>query len=166
MLLAFAVVGSFFTSFSIDRLFFALCCGVLETTGLAWGLTYEEICVIGNIYMESGIVLLSALWVLTSALKRYKTANHSGNKALLFAAIAYFSLYLAGFIWVCFHYAMPMKPAFDLCYNELIMLSHKCHTTYNNVNYIIFIYGLIVPLVVNTLIAVGLKPKKTRIKSL
>ncbi|MBQ4291481.1 MAG: hypothetical protein II752_01915 [Muribaculaceae bacterium] len=161
MLLAMSVVASIFTSISIDRLFFASCCGVLEATGLAWGLTYEEICVIGNIYMEAGIVLLAAWWIVTAAWKRDNKMKSGGSRALLYSAIVYFAIYLCGFVWVCCHYAMPMKPAFDLCYDELIMLSNKWHTTYNNVNYIIFILGFIVPLAANTLIAVAIKPRQT-----
>ena len=34
---------------------------------------------------------------------------------------------------------MPLNDAFDLCYRELIALSKAYHTTYNYVNYFIFI---------------------------
>jgi len=37
--------------------------------GVAWGLTYKEICVIGNIYLEAGICLLSALWLTWRTIK-------------------------------------------------------------------------------------------------
>ncbi len=58
---------------------------------------------------------------------------------LMLAGIAYGAIYLIGFLWLCNHYAMPMNDAFDLCYRELIQLAKEYNTTYNNLNYLIFI---------------------------
>ena len=44
---------SLVTEVSLDQGFFAACCGVMGAVGVAWGLTYKEICVIGNIYLEA-----------------------------------------------------------------------------------------------------------------
>ena len=41
---------SFTTGCSLDQGFFLACCGTLGATGIAWGLTYKEICVmVGSI---------------------------------------------------------------------------------------------------------------------
>ena len=50
-------------------------------------------------------------------------------------------------------YAMPMVDAFNLCYRELLLLASRYHTTYNNVNYFIFILLFFVPTVGNLLLA-------------
>jgi len=139
MLFVVAIVGSMKTGRSLDECFFGACCGVLYVTGKILGFTYKEICVIINIYAQSGMCLLSALWVTWAAIKRFLSHKSTGNGLLLAAGIIYGSAYTVGFLWVCHHYAMPMNQAFDLCYQELIQLSKDYHISYNNVNYIIFI---------------------------
>ena len=66
--------------------------------------------------------------------------------------IIYASVYIGGFMRLCQHYAMPMNDAFDLCYSELIQLAKDCHTTYNNVNYVIFILLFLVITIGNILL--------------
>ena len=139
MLFAIAVVGSVMTGRSLDECFFGACCGVLYVTGTVLGFTYKEICVIINIYAQSGLCLLSALWVAWAAIQRFLNHKTTGNGLLMATGIIYGSAYIGGFLWVCQHYAMPMNQAFDLCYQELIQLSKDYHISYNNVNYIIFI---------------------------
>ncbi len=51
--------------------FFAACSCVIGAVGVVWGLTYKEICVIGYIYLEAGICLLSALWLTWNTIKAY-----------------------------------------------------------------------------------------------
>lgn len=143
-LLAIALIGSHVTGRSFDECFFGACCGSLYVLGLALGFTYKEICVIVNIYLEAGLCVLSALWVTWTCINCFRSSNTFGRMLLMLAGIAYGCLYLMGFLWLCNHYAMPMNDAFDLCYRELIALSKTYHTTYNNVNYVIFI---LIPLV-------------------
>ena len=152
MLLAVAVVGSVMTGRSLDECFFGACCGVLYVTGKALGVTYKEICVIINIYAQSGICLLSALWVTWAAIKRFHSHKTTENGLLMATGIIYGSAYAVGFLWVCHHYAKPMDEAFDLCYHELIQLSKDYNISYNNVNYIIFILLFLVMTIGNMLI--------------
>ena len=152
-----AIVGSIYTGRSIDECFFGACCGVLYVTGIALGFTYKEICVIINIYAQSGLCLLSALWVTWAAMQRFLSCKTIGNGLLMATGIIYGSAYIGGFLWVCQHYAMPMNQAFDLCYQELIQLSKDYHISYNNVNYIIFILLFLVMTIGNMLIVKLLK---------
>lgn len=124
---------------SLDQGFFAACCGVMGAVGVAWGLTYKEICVIGNIYLEAGVCLLSALWLTWSTIKAYGRNRTRQHCLLMSVGLLYGMIYLFVFLLICNHYAMPMEKAFDLCYHELLMLASDWHTTYNNVNYLIFI---------------------------
>jgi hypothetical protein len=157
MLFAIAVVGSVMTGRSLDECFFGVCCGVLYVTGTALGFTYKEICVIINIYAQSGLCLLSALWVTWAAIKRFLSRKTTGNGLLVVTGVIYGSAYAIGFLWVCQHYAMPMNQAFDLCYQELIQLSKDYHISYNNVNYIIFILLFLLITIGNLLIVKLLK---------
>ena len=157
MLLAVAVVGSMITGRSLDECFFGACCGVLYVTGMALGFTYKEICVIINIYAQSGLCLLSALWVTWAAIKRFYHQKTELNGLLMAAGVVYGLTYTVGFLRLCQHYAMPMNLAFDLCYQELIQLSKDYHISYNNVNYIIFILLFLVMTIGNMLIVKLLK---------
>jgi hypothetical protein len=157
MLFAVAVVGSIMSGRSLDECFFGACCGVLYVTGIALGFTYKEICVIINIYAQSGLCLLSALWVTWAAMQRFLSHKTTGNVVLVVTGIIYGLAYIGGFLWVCQHYAMPMNQAFDLCYQELLQLSKDYHTTYNNVNYIIFILLFLLITIGNLLIVKLLK---------
>ena len=139
ILLVVAIIWSITTGRSLDDCFFGACCGILYLTGRFLGFTYKEICVIVNIYMEAGLCLLSALWVTWASIKCFTHRKTIGKGLLMATGIIYSIVYVGGFLWICQHYAMPMNDAFDLCYRELIQLAIDYHTTYNNVNYAIFI---------------------------
>ncbi|MBQ3631141.1 MAG: hypothetical protein II949_07865 [Prevotella sp.] len=138
---------------SLDQGFFAACCGVMGAVGVAWGLTYKEICVIGNIYLEAGVCVLSALWLTWSTIKVYRRNRTILHSLLMSAGLLCGMFYLLVFWLICCHYAMPMEKAFDLCYHELLMLASDWNTTYNNVNYLIFIILFLVLTVGNILAA-------------
>lgn len=152
-LLVIALIGSHVTGRSFDECFFGACCGSLYALGLVLGFTYKEICVIVNIYLEAALCVLSALWVTWTCINSFRSSKTWGRLTLMLAGIAYGLLYLIGFLWICNHYAMPMNDAFDLCYRELIALSKAYHTTYNNVNYVIFILFPLVGMLGNFAIA-------------
>lgn len=152
-LLALAVLGCLATGKGLDECFFGACCGVMKVVGTLLGFTYKEICVIGNIYMEAGLCLLSGLWVTATCLRCY-LANKSGNRLILMAAsIGYGLLHVIAFAWLCMHYALPLDAAFDLCYQELQMLAKEYHTTYNNINYAIFILLFLICMIADMAIA-------------
>lgn len=138
-ILTIGICISLVTRVSLDQGFFAACCGVMGAVGVAWGLTYKEICVIGNIYLEAGVCVLSALWLTWSTIKVYRRNRTILHSLLMSAGLLYGMINLFVFLLICSHYAMPMEKAFDLCYHELLILASDWHTTYNNVNYLIFI---------------------------
>ena len=78
------------------------------------------------------------------------------------AGLLYGMIYLFVFLLICIHYAMPMEKAFDLCYHELLMLASDWHTTYNNVNYLIFIILFLVLTLGNILAAKCLQRLETQ----
>lgn len=156
-LLGIALIGCHVTGRSFDECFFGTCCGSLYVLGLALGFTYKEICVIVNIYLEAGLCVLSALWVAWTCISSYCSSKTWGRLTLMLAGIGYGLIYLIGFLWLRNHYAMPMNDAFDLCYRELIQLSKEYHTTYNNVNYVIFILFPLVCILGNIALATMIK---------
>lgn len=152
LLVLVAFIGSFVTNRSFDECFFGVCCTFLYLTGKSIGLTYKEICVIGNIYIESAICLLSGLWVTWAAIKRFLFNKAIINCVLMVFGIIYGMAYIIGELWICQHYAMPLDDAFDLCFHELCHLATDYNTTYNNVNYVIFILLFLIVTIGNILI--------------
>lgn len=153
MLVAVAIIASLRTGRSFDECFFGACCGALYVAGMALGFSYKEICVIVNIYIEAGLCLLSGLWVTWVCISCYRSLKTWGGMILMLAGIAYGLIYVVACVELCKRYAMPMNDAFDLCYKELIALAGKYHTTYNNVNYVIFILFFLVCTLGNVVIA-------------
>lgn len=70
----------------------------------------------------------------------------------MFFLVIYGMAYMVGELWICQHYNMPMDDAFDLCFHELCYLATKYNTTYNSVNYVIFIIFFLVITIGNMLI--------------
>ena len=79
ILFCIVVVSSIYTGRSIDECFFGACCGCLYGLGLILGLSYKEICVIVNIYLESALCLLSVLWVTWISIRRYMRTRTVGR---------------------------------------------------------------------------------------
>lgn len=144
VLFTIAIVGSIYTGRDIDECFFGVCCGCLYGIGMLFGCSYKEICVIINIYLESFLCLLSVLWVTWVTIRRFIRRRTIGSGTLMVGGKAYGFIGIALFLWICNHYYMPMNDAFDLCYRELVQLAKEYHTTYNNVNYVIFIIFFLV----------------------
>jgi len=159
-LFSIAIVGSIYTGRNIDECFFAACCGWLYAIGLILGYSYKEICVIINIYLESGLCLLSILWVTWITIRRFTKTRSIGSGVLMVGGIAYGFVGIALFLWICNHYYMPMNDAFDLCYHELIQLAKVYHTSYNNINYVIFILLFLVCTLGNLAIVKLITPTK------
>ena len=148
-----SVTGSIVTGKPVTELFFGMCCASLGAVGAAWGLDYKEICVVVNIYVQSGICLLSALWLSRVLVLLYIRKKCFSRFLLMAAGICIGVAYLLGFIWACRHYAMPLADAYNLCVHELIMLTKEYGTTYYNVNYAIFIILFLILTIGNIAIA-------------
>ena len=149
-----AVAAYIITGRSFDECFFVVCCGVMWLAGKALGLSYKEICVIGNIYAEALVCLLTALWVTWICVRNFRRQRTLKRGIVMAGGIVYGLMFVGAFILICKHYAMPLNDAFDLCYSELVMLAGKYHTTYNMVNYVIFIGLFLVCVTWNCLLAI------------
>ena len=156
------IVGGSLTGRSWEACFYDTCCGAMGVSGIAWGLSYKEICVIGNIYVEALVCLLTALWVTWICVRNFRRQRTPERGIVMAGGIVYGLMFVGAFILICKHYAMPLNDAFDLCYSELVMLAGKYHTTYNMVNYVIFIGLFLVCVTWNCLLAIIIG-SKTRI---
>ncbi len=149
---------------SIERLFFGGCCASMAIPGWALGLTYKQICVIVNIYLEAGLCLVSALWLAKVLVQRVRQKASAVNYVLATIGVLYSLAYIIAFFGVVAYYPPPLDTAFDKCYNDLNRWAANYDTTYDMMNYVIFILGLLVPVVFNCLLAHFLKQKKETAK--
>lgn len=130
--------------------FFMICCGIMAYFAFVLELTYKEFCVLGNIYLQATICLLSAMAPLMLSIRKWVKSNLSVFKLCLVTinAIAHSILY----IFVCRHYWMPLESAFNLCYRELVQCAAATGSTYIIVNLVIFVILFVLDLLFNAVL--------------
>jgi len=129
---------------------FKICVNFLNWLGSVTGFSYVEISVIFNLWIQAGILVVSALVPFMLSLSQY--FRNSGNFTTTVLTGTLLGMYSAIFVWVICHYSTNMKYAFELCVNDLLHLARLCHTSYNMVNIIIFVVGWILAFAVNVFI--------------
>lgn len=130
---------------------FDICCRIMSGLGNLLGLSYEEICVIGNIHIQGGIWLLSAL-IPIIALMLHKHTSLTKNPYLIFA-IGYGFIHSILFIMFCERYSFPITEGFDICVKDLRHIAKSYSTTYQAVNIYIFVIGWLLSVGWNIMIA-------------
>ena len=129
---------------------FQICVHFLNWLGKITGLTYVEISVVFNLWIQGGLLVISALIPFAIALNHY--AKGTANLSSIILAGTLLLLYSVVFCWIFVHYGISMKYAFDLCVDDLLHLAKLWHTTYNMVNIIIFIIGWLAAIGLNATI--------------
>ena len=66
---------------------FMVCCGVMRLLGYILGLTYREVCVIGNIYLQGAIWAASSLLPLIVAIVAVVKKREIGRVITLFVSM-------------------------------------------------------------------------------
>lgn len=128
---------------------FGMCVVFLRLLGFALGLSYKQISVIFNLYVQ-GTVLLFTGWLpcfagIASAIIQPSVFNIT---AIVLGA-CYGNIYLKGFMWMLNHYKLPMDDAFDLCVKDLRKIAEKWNKSYYTVNIVIFIAWYLALIAIN-----------------
>ena len=113
---------------------FGLCVLFLLLLGKLFGLTYKQISVVFNLWVQGAVLALSGMAPFGVAV--YKMLES-------------FSI---AFIKMLQHYHLPFNDAYYLCVRDLKWLARKWHTTYQMVNLLIFILFYLILLGLNILI--------------
>lgn len=132
---------------------FGLCVLFLLGLGKLFGLTYKQISVVFNLWVQGAVLTLSGLAPAVACV--YKLA-HGGSHLWMAGVIsfmAYAAIYVYGFVRMLRHYHLPFEDAFDLCVEDLQVLSAKWHTTYEMVNLILFVLIFLVLIAINMFLA-------------
>jgi len=135
---------------------FGLCVLFLVLLGKLFGLTYKQISVVFNLWVQGAVLTLSGLAPFGIIVYKMSESFSMGWLALSVVFALYGIAYLYGFIKMLKHYHLPFDAAFELCVDDLKKIAVKWHTTYEMVNLIIFILLYLILLGLNVLICVYL----------
>lgn len=132
---------------------FGLCVLFLLLLGKLFGLTYKQISVVFNLWVQGAILTLSGLAPFGATI--YLLTEDASIDRLLLALLlfCYGMVYVYAFIKMLRHYHLPFDDAFDRCVKDLDWLATKWHTTYHIVNLLLFILFYLILLGVNIYLA-------------
>ena len=133
------LMGRKFRWVDLALLPFGLCVLFLLLLGKLFGLTYKQISVVFNLWVQGTVLALSGL--APAGVTIYKIwESFSVNWLLITIILALYGMvYVYGFIRMLKHYQLPFDYAFDLCVEDLNWVAKKWHTTYQMVNIVIFV---------------------------
>lgn len=118
---------------------FGLCVLFLLLLGKLFGLTYKQISVVFNLWVQGAILALSGLALLGVVIYKMLESFSIGWLVLSIISACYGIVYVYAFIKMLQHYRLPFNAAFDLCVDDLQRIARKWHTTYQIVNLLIFV---------------------------
>ena len=128
---------------------FVFCVFFLSLLGKLFRLTYEEISVVFNLWLQGAVLTLSA--IVPAVLSVLLLCRGFSVSRLLLACllVIYALVYVWVFVKMLRHYRLPIKRAFDRCVDDLKALASRWHTTYQMVNLLIFVVAFLLLLVLN-----------------
>ena len=131
---------------------FGLCVLFLLLLGKLLGLTYKQISVVFNLWIQGAVLALSGLAPFGIVVYKMLEQFTIGRLllAIIFAFYGIFHMY--AFIKMLRHYHLPFNDAFDLCVVDLQRVARKWHTTYQIVNLLIFVLFYLILIGFNVLI--------------
>ena len=131
---------------------FGLCVLFLLLLGKLCGLTYKQISVVFNLWVQGGVLTLSGLAPFGLVVYKMFQSFSISSLFLAIAFLLYGILYVYAFIKMLKHYHLPFNSAFDLCVYDLQRIAKRWHTTYQVVNLLIFILFYLILIGLNVLI--------------
>ena len=137
----------------LAKLPFGLCVLFLLLLGKLFGLTYRQISVVFNLWVQGFVLALSGLAPFGVAIYKMLASFSMGWIVLSIILLGYGVAYVYAFIKMLQHYHLPFDDAFDLCVDDLQWLAAKWHTTYQMVNLLIFILFYLILLGANIFIS-------------
>lgn len=118
---------------------FGLCVLFLFLLGKLFGLTYKQISVVFNLWVQGAVLALSGLVPFGIVVYKKMESFSTGWLVLSFILALYGTAYVFAFIIMVQHYRLPFDAAFNRCVWDLQKVAKKWHTTYQMVNLIIFV---------------------------
>lgn len=118
---------------------FGCCALFLLILGTCLGLSYKQISVYFNLYLQGVVLMLSGAMPLVASVYQLYCDVSWLNCLQVIAMLFYWSIYIVGLLWMINHYKGSTDYAFDLCVADLRTVAQKWRLSYHTVNLIIFI---------------------------
>lgn len=119
---------------------FMLCAGFLLLLGKSLGLSYKQISVFFNLYLQGGLLTLSGMMPLVAIIWNFEENTSCVGWLVLLLCVIYASIYVVAYVGLLQHYHLPMNIAFDLCVYNLERIAARWCISYHAVNLVIFIF--------------------------
>ena len=132
---------------------FGLCVLFLLLLGKLFGLTYKQISVVFNLWVQGAVLALSSLAPFGVAIYKMTESFSMWWLAISIVLLIYGIAYVYAFIKMLYHYHLPFNDAFDLCVRDLKWYATSWHTTYYIANLLIFVLFYLILLGLNSLIS-------------
>lgn len=127
---------------------FGGCCAFMSITGWVMGLTYTEICVIGNIWIPAASLLATAGYLICVSLRK----RGSCLAALRIFPVVFGIAQIFVVLWFLCRYALSFKDAFQKTVDDLNYMASVFHTTYEAVNIVVWVFVIVILLATNVLL--------------
>ena len=131
---------------------FGLCVLFLLLLGKLVGLTYKQISVVFNLWVQGAVLALSGIAPFGVIVYKMLKSFSIGWLFLSIIFAIYGMVYVYAFVRMLKHYHLPFNDSFDLCVCDLQWLAKRWHTTYQMVNLLIFVLFYLILLGINFLI--------------
>ena len=131
---------------------FGLCVLFLLLLGKLVGLTYKQISVVFNLWVQGAVLALSGIAPFGVIVYKMLESFSIGWLFLSIIFAIYGMVYVYAFVRMLKHYHLPFNDSFDLCVRDLQWLAKRWHTTYQMVNLLIFVLFYLILLGLNFLI--------------
>lgn len=118
---------------------FGLCVLFLLLLGKLFGLTYKQISVVFNLWVQGAVMALSGFAPFGVAFYKFIKSFSVCWMILAIILACYGLVYVYAFIKMLQHYHLPFNDAYDLCVRDLKWYAKKWHTTYYILNLLIFV---------------------------
>ena len=118
---------------------FMLCVRFLLLLVKLCGMTYKQISVVFNLWLQGAVLMLSGLAPAATAIYKLASGGSPIWLALTALLLVYAAAHIYGFVRMLQHYHLPFDRAFDLCVEDLFLWAKKWNTTYEAANLIIFV---------------------------
>ena len=128
---------------------FVLCVRFLMLLGKLCRLTYEQISVVFNLWLQGAVLTLSAILPAVMAVVRLCRGFAISRLLLVSFLVLYALFYIWAFLRMLSRYHLPFNRAFYRCVHDLQKLARKWHTTYQMVNLLIFVVAFLLLLSLN-----------------
>ena len=118
---------------------FGLCVLFLLLLGKLFGLTYKQISVVFNLWVQGAVLALSGIAPFGVAVYKFIESFSVSWMIIAIILTCYGLVYLYAFLKMLQHYHLPFNDAYDLCVRDLKWYAKKWHTTYYILNLLIFV---------------------------